>query len=234
GARPCDVLACQSLIEPDGGIDCFHNGVRSSGKTATPHRIRGFGHEKGSPVLKLKSALLYTALGLLANTALADVSTFEALREGDMRKLNFHSDPRPASNQPFTGEDGNEMTLAAYEGQITVVNFWATWCAPCRAEMPHLSDLQTQLGSDDLSVVTIATGRNPRPAMERFFEEISVDNLPLHADPRSTLARNMGVLGLPITVILDRDGQEIARLQGDADWSSESAIAILTALRDVE
>jgi thiol-disulfide isomerase/thioredoxin len=114
------------------------------------------------------------------------------------------------------------------------VNFWATWCAPCRAEMPHLSNLQTQLGSDDLSVVTIATGRNPRPAMERFFEEISVDNLPLHADPRSTLARNMGVLGLPITVILDRDGQEIARLQGDADWSSESAIAILTALRDVE
>ncbi|MDE0849896.1 TlpA disulfide reductase family protein [Yoonia sp.] len=185
-------------------------------------------------MLKLKSALLYTALGLLANTALADVSTFEALREGDMRKLNFHSDPRPASNQPFTGEDGNEMTLAAYEGQITVVNFWATWCAPCRAEMPHLSDLQTQLGSDDLSVVTIATGRNPRPAMERFFDEISVDNLPLHADPRSTLARNMGVLGLPITVILDRDGQEIARLQGDADWSSESAIAILTAIRDVE
>lgn len=185
-------------------------------------------------MLKLKSALLYTALGLLANTAIADVSTFAALREGDMRKLNFHSEPREVSAETFIGEDGSEMTLAAYEGQITVLNFWATWCAPCRAEMPDLADLQTQMGDEDLSVVTIATGRNPRPAMERFFEEIAVDNLPLHADPRSTLARDMGVLGLPITVILDRDGNEIARLQGDAKWNSENAIEILTAIRDAE
>jgi thiol-disulfide isomerase/thioredoxin len=186
-------------------------------------------------VLKLKSALLYTALGLLANAAMADVSTFEGLREGDMRKLNFHSEPQDVSDQTFIAADGSEMTLAAYEGQITVVNFWATWCAPCRAEMPQLSDLQTQLGADgDFAVVTIATGRNPRPAMERFFAEIDVDNLPLHADPRSTLARGMGVLGLPITLILDRDGNEMARLQGDAKWNSDSAISILTAIVDAK
>lgn len=185
-------------------------------------------------MLKLKSALLYTALGLLANTAMADIGTYEALREGDMRKLNFHSDPRPASDVPFTAEDGSEMTLADFAGQITVVNFWATWCAPCRAEMPDLSDLQTQIGGDDISVVTIATGRNPRPAMERFFKEIDVDNLPLHADPRSTLARDMGVLGLPITVILDREGNEMARLQGDAKWNSDNAIAILTTIVETQ
>ncbi|MCK0121187.1 TlpA family protein disulfide reductase [Loktanella sp. F6476L] len=181
-------------------------------------------------MLNLKSALLYTALGLLANTAMADVSTFEALREGDMRKLNFHSEPKPASDETFVGEDGSEMTFDAYEGQFAVVNFWATWCAPCRAEMPQLADLQDQLGSDEFSVVTIATGRNPRPAMERFFDEIEVDNLPLHADPRSTLARDMGVLGLPVTLILDPEGREIARLQGDAHWNSDSAIAILEAI----
>jgi thiol-disulfide isomerase/thioredoxin len=185
-------------------------------------------------VLNLKSALLYTALGLLANTAVADVTAFEALRTGDMRKLNFHSDPQPASGEPFIGEDGTEMTLADYEGQITLVNFWATWCAPCRAEMPQLSDLQAQLGGEDFSVVTIATGRNPRPAMERFFEEIEVDNLPLHADPKSTLARDMGVLGLPVTLILDPEGHEIARLQGDAHWNSESAIAIISAIQDAQ
>ena len=234
GTRPSDVLACQTLVEPDGCVDCFHNGVRSSGETATPHRIRGFGHEKGSPVLKLKSALLYTALGLLANTAIADIGTYEAMREGDMRKLNFHSTPEEVTDAAFIGEDGSEKTLADYKGQITVVNFWATWCAPCRAEMPDLADLQNQIGDDDLSVVTIATGRNPRPAMERFFAEIGVDNLPLHADPRSTLARNMGVLGLPITVILDRDGNEMARLQGDAEWNSENAIEILTAIKNTQ
>ena len=185
-------------------------------------------------MLKLKSALLYTALGLLANTAMADVGTYEALRTGDMRKLNFHTEPRAASSEIFTHEDGQEMSLADYAGQITVVNFWATWCAPCRAEMPGLSSLQTKFSDDTVSVVTIATGRNPRPAMEQFFQEIEVDNLPLHADPRSTLARDMGVLGLPITVILDRDGFEIARLQGDAEWDSESAVNILTAINDTQ
>ena len=178
----------------------------------------------------LTFASLYTGLALLANAALADMTPYEALRQGDMRKLTFHAEPQAVSDTPFTAADGTEMTLADYSGQITVVNFWATWCAPCRAEMPSLAALQTEFGGDDFEVVTIATGRNPRPAMERFFDEIGVDNLPLHADPRQTLARGMGVLGLPITVILDRDGMEIARLQGDAHWDSDSAKAIVAAL----
>ncbi len=186
----------------------------------------------------MKSVLLglglYTGLAMLANPAIADMSTYEALREGDMRKLIFHSAPEPVSDVTFTAEDGSEMTLADLQGQVTVLNFWATWCAPCRAEMPGLSNLQAALGSDDFEVVTIATGRNPRPAMERFFAEIEVDNLPLHADPKQTLARSMGVLGLPITVILDRDGMEIARLQGDAHWDSDSAKAIVSALTEGE
>ncbi len=179
---------------------------------------------------KLISALLYTALLGLANTAHADMAEIEALREGDMRKLMFHAEPWEGSNTPFTAEDGGQMALTDYEGQIVVLNFWATWCAPCRKEMPHLSALQMQMGGDDLQVVTIATGRNPRPAMERFFAEIGVDNLPLHTDERQALARSLGVLGLPATIILDREGREIARMQGEANWSSDSAIAILTEL----
>jgi len=96
--------------------------------------------------------------------------------------------------------------------------------------MPGLSELQAELGGDDIQVVTIATGRNPKPAMERFFKEIGVDNLPLHTDGRQALARSMGVLGLPITVIIDRDGNEVARLQGDAHWNSDNAKAIVTAV----
>ena len=179
---------------------------------------------------KVISALLYTALMGLANTAHADMAEIEALREGDMRKLMFHAEPWEGSDTPFTSEDGRQITLSDYEGQIVVLNFWATWCAPCRKEMPHLSALQTQMGGDALQVVTVATGRNPRPAMERFLSEIGVDNLPLHTDERQALARSMGVLGLPATIILDRDGQELARMQGEADWSSDSAVAILTAL----
>lgn len=180
----------------------------------------------------LSAIVLYTGLALGANAAFADMSALEAMREGDMKKLTFHSEPKAVSAEPFETESGAEMTLADYEGKVVLLNFWATWCAPCRKEMPMLSELQAELGGDDFEVVTLATGRNPPPAMKAFFEEIGVSNLPLHRDPRSKVAREMGVLGLPITVIMDRDGQEIARLQGDAEWDSESAKAILRSLID--
>jgi thiol-disulfide isomerase/thioredoxin len=176
---------------------------------------------------KLKSVLLYTALGLLANAAVADIAD---LRVGDMRKLTVHSAPIAGSDVAFMSEDGEEMTLADLNGQYTLLNFWATWCAPCRKEMPDLAALQTQLGGEDFQVLTVATGRNPRPAMEAFFDEIGVDNLPLHTDARQSFSRSMGVLGLPVTLIIDPQGDEIARLQGDADWHSDSAAAIIQAL----
>lgn len=181
---------------------------------------------------KLLSALLYTALLGLANVGSADARAAEAMREGDMRKLIFHSAPIASSEAPFMSEDGQQMTLADFQGKHIVLNFWATWCAPCRHEMPHLSALQDAMGGDQMEVVTIATGRNPLPGMQRFFAEIDVDNLPLHTDARQSLARSLGVLGLPVTIILDPEGNEIARMQGDADWSSENALEIMRTLID--
>ncbi|WP_368186404.1 TlpA disulfide reductase family protein [Aestuariibius sp. HNIBRBA575] len=176
------------------------------------------------------SALLYTAVGFSANTALADMAELDALRVGDMRKLTFHSEPVASTDATFESSEGMPIGLGDYEGQFLVLNFWATWCAPCRKEMPSLSALQTEFGGPDFNVLTVATGRNPPAAIERFFDEIEVSNLPYHRDPRQGFARSMGVLGLPVTIILDRDGQEIARLQGDADWHSDSARAIVAAL----
>ena len=100
--------------------------------------------------------------------------------------------------------------------------------------MPMLSELQTDLGGDDFEVLTLATGRNAPGALERFFDKAGIDNLPRHRDIKQQLARKMGILGLPITVILNREGEEIARLRGDADWSSNSAKAIITALIETE
>lgn len=95
-----------------------------------------------------------------------------------------------------------------------------------------LSELQSELGGDTFEVITLATGRNALPGMKKFFADIGVDNLPLHKDPKQAIARDMGVLGLPITIILNPEGKEIARLRGDADWSSETAKAILQAVID--
>lgn len=174
------------------------------------------------------AAALYMGLGASANAA--GLAELEALRDGDMQKLMLHAEPVAVEAREFTDFDGNPLSLDDYLGKVVLVNFWATWCAPCREEMPMLAALQTELGGEDFEVLTLATGRNPGPGMTRFFDQIGVDNLPLHRDPKQKIARGMGVLGLPTTVILDRDGQEIARLQGEADWSSDSAKTILNAL----
>ncbi|MEB8388600.1 TlpA disulfide reductase family protein [Rhodobacteraceae bacterium KMM 6894] len=163
-----------------------------------------------------------------ANAA-TDYSAYQDMLEGDMQKLRFHSAPKAVGTAPFITESG-DMTLAEYRGKYMLLNFWATWCAPCRKEMPMLAALQDEFGGEDFQVVTLATGRNPPPAIKGFFDEIGVTNLPMHRDPKQALARQMGVLGLPITVLITPEGQEIARMQGDAHWTSDSARAMIRAL----
>lgn len=178
----------------------------------------------------LRLAVLYTALALGANPVLADIASLEALREGLMKKLQFHAEPLDISTSPFADEAGNERLLDEFRGQYVVLNFWATWCAPCRKEMPSLERLQTELGGEDFRVVTIATGRNTPAGIERFFAETEVTELPGFMDIDNGIADDMSVLGLPITVIINPEGQEIARMRGDAEWDTESAKAIISAL----
>lgn len=173
----------------------------------------------------LLSALIYTALTLGANAA--DIA---ALRDGDMKKLVIHETPVEVSQAVFTTPGGAEHSLADWKGQYVLLNFWATWCAPCRHEMPSLDALNAELGGEDFAVVPVATGRNAVPGIRKFFDEEGIETLPILLDPKQKLARDMAVLGLPITVILNPEGQEIARLRGDADWASDSAKAIVAAL----
>jgi thiol-disulfide isomerase/thioredoxin len=175
-----------------------------------------------------RSAVLYTALALGANAAVAG-SSLDGLLTGEMNKLVLAA-PATVSAQAFTDRDGAEHHLADFAGKVTLVNFWATWCAPCRKEMPTLDALQGALGGDDFQVVPIAVGRNLLPALDRFFADAGVTRLPVYLDASQALARDMGVMGLPLTVILDAQGREIARMRGDADWNSPEAQALIRAL----
>ena len=176
----------------------------------------------------VKSAVLYTALALVANVAIAG-SALEELRDGDMMKLAVHAEPMAVSALPFAGPEG-DVTLADFEGRVLLVNFWATWCAPCREEMPSIAALGEAFPPEDFAVITIATGRNPAPAIEKFLGEVGLEEMPVYTDLKQQLAREMGIMGLPVTILIDREGQEVARLTGGADWNSESARAIIAAM----
>ncbi|MFK7746592.1 MAG: TlpA family protein disulfide reductase [Roseobacter sp.] len=183
----------------------------------------------------LVSAFVYTALTFgaiaVAQPAVADLKAAEALRDGDMKKLIFHSAPQDTSMATFFLEDDTgEGTLADYRGKYVLLNFWATWCAPCRKEMPQLSELQAEFGGDEFEVLTLATGRNSPTGIKKFFDEIGVENLPRHQDPKQKVASEMGIFGLPITVLIDPEGNEVARLRGDADWASDNAKAIIATV----
>ena len=185
----------------------------------------------------LIAAMLYAVALLGANPAPAQSlsaeqrAALEGLRAGEMRKLVIHPEPVPVPGEPVEDRDGGEHRLADGDGKIRVVNFWATWCAPCREEFPALDALQRARGGPDFEVVTIATGRNDPAAIDRFLDEEKITALrDGYLDPRSRLAREMDVLGLPVTVILNREGAEIARLMGGADWNGAEAKAIFDYL----
>ncbi|WP_287886014.1 TlpA disulfide reductase family protein [Paracoccus sp. (in: a-proteobacteria)] len=170
--------------------------------------------------------VLYTALLIGANAgfgpAIAVEIDWQAAHDGGLAKL-APTDPTPVPATAFTDPEGGTHSLADWQGKVVLLNFWATWCAPCREEMPSLDALQAEMGGENFEVVAIAAGHNPPPAVRKFLDEEGITHLPVHLDPRQQLAREMGVMGMPVTVLIDREGNEIARLIGGADWSSEAA-----------
>lgn len=176
------------------------------------------------------AAVVYTVVALAANMAMAETGTADlsALRTGDMKKLDLHESSTPLPEAALVTIDDAPASLADFRGRWVLVNFWATWCAPCRHEMPSLDRLQAMV--PELAVVPLATGRNPPEAIRRFWSDAGIGNLAVLRDPNSELARHMGILALPVTVILNPEGEEVARLIGDAEWDSEDARTLLAAL----
>ncbi|MBN9075140.1 MAG: redoxin [Rhizobiales bacterium 65-79] len=138
-----------------------------------------------------------------------------------------HEAPQPLPDIRFQGNGGQPRTLADFSGKVVLLNIWATWCAPCRKEMPTLDRLQAELGGPDFEVVALSMDRAGPEAVTKFFGEIGVKHLALNIDASSKTMFALGVFGLPTTLLIDRDGREIGRLVGPAEWDAPDMVEFL-------
>jgi thiol-disulfide isomerase/thioredoxin len=133
----------------------------------------------------------------------------------------------------FEGPDGAPMSLADLKGKVVLLNIWATWCVPCREEMPQLNALQAGLGGGDFEVVAINIDKGGVDKAKAFLEETGATDLAFYADPSAKLFAKLKAVGMPTTLLLNAQGQEIGRLVGPADWASPEAKKLIeTAIKN--
>jgi thiol-disulfide isomerase/thioredoxin len=151
------------------------------------------------------------------------------LATGTMAAFVFKPQRPKVPEVTFTDAGGKPLSLAGWKGRVILVNLWATWCAPCRKEMPALAALQGAFGGPDFEVVAISVDRKGAEKSAEFLKEIGVTTLALYADPSTAALNTLQAPGLPATILIDRNGHEIGRLLGPAEWDSPEAKALIKA-----
>ncbi|MDJ0947880.1 MAG: TlpA disulfide reductase family protein [Alphaproteobacteria bacterium] len=147
--------------------------------------------------------------------------------EGSFQHFTAFSPRRPTPEATITDGDGRPLGLDAFAGKVVVLNFWATWCAPCKREMPDLDRLQAALGGPDFAVVTVSIDRKGREVVEPWMRSAKLEHLAMYLDPGSKLLRAFGGRGLPTTYILDRKGFVAGMIEGPAEWNADEARALV-------
>ena len=182
--------------------------------------------------LSVLVVLCVAALGLLLYYRAQQPAATPApsVASGPPAELSFEftplDPPQPAPALRFTARDGTPKTLADFRGRVVLVNFWATWCGPCRAEMPSLDRLQAKLGRR-LTVLAISEDRRGADAIDPFLARLKLSTLAVYLDPNNGALQAFGLRGLPTSILVDRDGRMLWRVEGGVDWTSAEAAAKL-------
>ncbi len=151
------------------------------------------------------------------------------LSTGAMTTFVFKKTPQALADVSFLDAEGKPVKLSDWHGKVVLLNLWATWCGPCREEMPLLDRLQGELGSDTFEVIALAVDKAGLEGASKFFRDIKVENLKLFADPTARVGGKLRVVGMPTTILIDAQGHEIGRLVGPADWDSDDAKRLIAA-----
>jgi thiol-disulfide isomerase/thioredoxin len=175
------------------------------------------------------SALLaiYGTLAPVGNGAAWAADTLGLKPTGAVAAFIVKAKPDAVPELSFVDAKGEPRTLRDFNGKVVLLNLWATWCAPCRKEMPGLDKLQAELGSSTFEVVAISVDRSGPVGARKFLDSIGTKNLALYADPTARLTSTLKAIGMPTTLLIDSEGREVGRLTGPAEWDSEDAKALI-------
>lgn len=164
-----------------------------------------------------------------SSEASGSASGASSTKLGDMAAFVAKKTPEPLPDITFQDATGKDVTLSSLKGKTILLNLWATWCEPCREEMPALDRLQKELGGDKFEVVALSLDRKGYDASRKFLTDMKVDNLTLYVDPSAKQGMALKVLGMPTTILINKDGLEVGRLAGSAKWDSPDAKKLIEA-----
>jgi len=156
-------------------------------------------------------------------------SWLKAYSKGHMITFVARAEPQDLPEITFQRDDGSTTSIKQWRGKVVLLNLWATWCGPCRKEMPDLDKLKADLGGDDFDLIAVSIDRTGLDKPRKFLREIRIKHLKLYNNSSGKLASSLKAFGMPTTLLLNRKGQELGRLVGPADWGSDDAIALIKA-----
>lgn len=159
----------------------------------------------------------------------ASASAINPLSTGAMTTFVFKKAPEPLPEISFLDGEGKDVSLKDFAGKTVLLNLWATWCGPCREEMPALARLQKELGSDKFEVVALAVDKSGVEGAAKFLEKHKIEGLKIFADPTARDGIALKVVGMPTTILIDAEGREVGRLVGPAAWDSTEAKRLIEA-----
>ena len=146
----------------------------------------------------------------------------------DIKNIIINKDLKKYENLTFLDVKRKEIKLSDYKGNLILINFWATWCAPCKEEMPSLDRLQKNDNLDNLKIFPINVGQENVDKVSKFFKDLSIENLDLYFDNPANLAKKFGLRGIPTTVLLNKDGLEFGRIVGSVNFDDKNFVKWLS------
>jgi thiol-disulfide isomerase/thioredoxin len=175
---------------------------------------------------RLTATRWLTAIILVAMTTTAAATT--SPESVGPQGFLLWENPRDVAEISFEDSTGSSLTLADFDGKLILLNVWATWCGPCREEMPTLDALQAELGGTDFEVVALSIDRKGLEMVNNFYREVGIEHLAQYIDRTGMASAELGAVGIPTTLLIDRQGRELGRLVGEAEWDAPEMVEFLT------